>query len=78
MNILVKKIDKTYGGYTYIEFNPITKLYAKGNSRSHSGHGHVSVEIYVTTNTALTNALKDLEREDYTKVNNMRDEEIII
>ena len=38
MNTIVKRIDTTYGGYDYVEFNAETMSYHTGISRSHKGH----------------------------------------
>ena len=38
MNTLFFVIDKTYGGYDYIEVNHERQLYITGNTRAHKGH----------------------------------------
>lgn len=57
MNIIIKKQDKTYGGYDYLEFNQETKEYTTGNSRAHMGHGR----DYFMINTNTKKELKEKE-----------------
>lgn len=51
--IVIKKMDKMYGGYDYIEFNQSTMEYADGNSRAHRGHGNVLLYIEVSSKKEL-------------------------
>ena len=52
-NIIVKKIDKTYGGYDYLEFNQEKKEYTTGNSQAHMGHGRNYIMITTSTKKEL-------------------------
>lgn len=52
-NIIIKKINKTYGGYDYLEFNQETKEYTTGNSRAHMGHGRNYIMITTSTKKEL-------------------------
>ncbi|WNM50502.1 hypothetical protein Alsa1_CDS0152 [Staphylococcus phage Alsa_1] len=62
-NIIVKKIDKTYGGYDYLEFNQETREYTTGNSRAHMGHGR----DYIMITTSTKKELKEKEQQLLTR-----------
>lgn len=54
MITLVYKVDKTYGGKEYIEWNENKKVYKVGNTRAHKGHYEGQrIEIEVRTNKEL-------------------------
>ena len=54
MNTLVYKVDKTYGGRDYIEWNESKEVYKTGQTRSHKGHYEGQrIEIEVRTNKEL-------------------------
>lgn len=72
MILLYKVANKTYGGYTYIEADTVSMVYAKGNSSAHRGHGQGStISAYVTT----LKELKEIERSlhAFKEVNNLYD-----
>lgn len=56
-NIIIRRADKMYGGYDYIEFNQETQQFTKGNSRAHMGHGR----DYFMINVATKKELKEKE-----------------
>src|SRR5699024_11456109 len=61
--IVIYRLDKTFGGYDYLEFSPETQTYVMGNSRSHQGHGYQLTSIEVSTLKELrkqVNILSDL------------------
>src|SRR5690625_3655369 len=35
MNIIIRKLDKTYGGYDYVEIDNENKRYKEGQTRAH-------------------------------------------
>lgn len=70
MNTILKKQDKTYGGYDYIEFNTERKCYHTGNTRAHTGHyGGNSIAVEVTTKKELNQIEKELRKMGYEYVN---------
>lgn len=62
-NIIIRKINKTYGGYEYIEFNQETKEYTTGNSSAHMGHGR----DYIMITTSTKKELKEKEQQLLTR-----------
>jgi len=38
MITIVKKLDKTYGGYEYVEYDAERKVFKSGQTRAHRGH----------------------------------------
>jgi len=60
MNTIVKRTDKTYGGYDYIEYNEAAKRYHTGNSRAHTGH---YVGDSITINVATAKDLKEIQKQ---------------
>lgn len=78
MLILIRRIDKTWGGYDYIEIDTHDKVYSQGNSSGHRGHGYSSktndgtwLNVNVTTLKELKNIISDLENQNFTKINSM-------
>lgn len=66
MNIVLRRFDKTYGGYDYVEFNQEAKAMQEGNSRSHRGHfSGSSMFVEVATKKELRLAAIKLELEGY-------------
>ena len=62
MNTIVYKIDKTYGGYDYVEYNPEKNIYKTGNTRAHAGHWDFRyLEVEVATLRELKNFETQLE-----------------
>ena len=78
MLVLIKKIDKTYGGYDYVEIDTINKVYSTGSSRAHQGHGHSYkaggewLDIKVSTNKELKQQVEDIKRQGFKDIGNMR------
>lgn len=77
MLILVKKRDKTYGGYDYLEVDTENKVYSTGCTRGHAGHGfrhkagYEHMEIPVNTNRALNDQIETIANQGYNKVDSM-------
>lgn len=72
MKLLYKKIDKTYGGYDYVEVDTEARVYAKGCSRAHRGHGKGrQVIVEVSRKRDLTNVMGTLALEGYDLIKNM-------
>ncbi|WNM50745.1 hypothetical protein Alsa2_CDS0131 [Staphylococcus phage Alsa_2] len=67
-NIIVKKIDKTYGGYDYLEFNQETREYTTGNSRAHMGHASNNFPITVGTKKELNQRIEMIQLAGYKEI----------
>lgn len=70
MNTIIKRIDTTYGGYDYIEYNTAAKRFHTGNSRAHTGHyiGD-SIEVQAKSVKELTVVRLQLQRLGFTETN---------
>lgn len=67
MITIVKKLDKTYGGYDYVEYDTEKKVYKTGQTRAHRGHYSLanSTEIEVRTLRELKELKAQLESRGY-------------
>lgn len=64
--IIVYKIDTTYGGYEYLEFDTESMEYALGNSRGHQGHSiHSYMNIEVKTQKELKKQIEAVKASNY-------------
>lgn len=55
---MIVLLNKTYGGYTYVEIDTVNKVYAQGNSSAHRGHGTgPKIESYVSKAKDLKDAV---------------------
>ena len=71
MIVLLKKHNKTYGGYTYVEIATALKIYAQGDSRAHRGHAvGPKIETWVSKGKDLKDAVEDLP-EAYVEVDSL-------
>lgn len=66
--IVIKKQNKMYGGYEYVEFSTESKEYAVGNSAAHVGHGYPLLQIEVATQKELAKQISSLQIEGYTEI----------
>lgn len=72
--LLFKHVNKTYGGYEYVEVDLTHKVFATGTSRAHMGHGQGSVlETCVSKKKDLSDITDTLTVQGYTEVNNIRE-----
>ncbi len=69
--VILKRIDKTFGGYDFVEFNQANKMYSIGNSRAMEGHGYSLFETVVTSKKELDKIIRQLESNNYEKVPTM-------
>jgi len=51
MITIVKKQDKTYGGYDYVEYDSARKVYKTGQTRAHRGHYSPSNSVTIELRT---------------------------
>lgn len=67
MITLVKKLDSTFGGFDYVEYDSAKMMYKTGQTRSHKGHypGR-KIEIPVRTMKELNDVEADVERLGFT------------
>lgn len=70
MVTLVKKIDKTYGGCDYVEYDMAKKIYKTGQTRAHRGFWRSDnyVEVTVNTQKELDSVEHQLIAQGYEKV----------
>ena len=67
MITLVYKVDNTYGGKEYIEWNNEKKVYKTGQTRAHKGHYEgIKIEVEVKTLKELNNIEEQLISQGFT------------
>lgn len=66
--IVIRKFNKMYGGYEYLEFSTDTKEFTTGNSSAHVGHGNVFMYIETTTKKEMNKQLETLKYDNYKKI----------
>src|SRR5690625_1345033 len=69
MNIIVKKLNKTYDGYDYVEIDNENKCFKEGQTRAHKGFWYNNaLTIDVRTNKDLRYVIDQLLRKAYDHV----------
>lgn len=66
--IILKKQNKMYGGYEYLEFSTEDKKFTVGNSSAHIGHGDYILSIEVATKKELKEKTEQLIRQGYEEI----------
>ena len=69
MNIIIRKLDKTYGGYDYVEIDNENKCFKEGQTRAHKGFwDNNALTIDVRTNKDLRYVIDQLLGKAYDHV----------
>ena len=77
MLITYKKLNKTYGGYDYLEIDTDRKVYSTGCSRGHRGHGSSTLcknewmQVKVPTVRELEEQIRRVNMMGFTDVGSM-------
>lgn len=69
--IVIKKQDKMYGGYNFVEFCTATKTLATGSSSAMVGHGNVLISIEASTKKELKDKHQSLIMQGYREVDSL-------
>lgn len=66
--IVIKKQNKMYGGYSYLEFSNESKEFTVGSSSAHVGHGDYLLQIEVPTYKEIEKQKEFLIYYGYTEI----------